>query len=710
MEEEINLWMAQNRENAEKVGLEINMRNVNEDSIPVTVGGYMIMVSILSASEDTGSDGSFVAISLEEEHDDILMRALEALNDKLQRLSIGRNCLRNVLDKILQVFNELGCSKPNRLELGGENTEERIEESYVYRSAEAFTVDFETVLSMVDTSSIVSGILPWCSVKLIRGLEVVEVRMDIKHIIASDNVATALQFSLDDPLVFHVSFGSSTWVTKEAATQDFFRSAEVSVKESPNQIQKSKASMAKALNGMDEGFKNAIKESWSTRMRPYGPYVLLPDYIKGFLEHCYIRPDGFLGVRQKVAMSDNIFVALLIFVGSWLKTLRAFCAICKRPLPPFSRLWYCEAELCLYKFEELGTGASVLQELKTSELIDLELTLAAAATRCSNRDVFEPYPSFLLKKKEVRERAGFFSKEISGTKSRKYISRKADNGMNNKNLNLLQKLIDSFPPVSEIQQYSNEIELVVKLGISWLQEDCNTDSVNQTDLSQEDYAEKIWLPYKILRYVLFTNRLSLCLVQEDHRFNVHGSLYQFAVFYNSESELKFADRRKAEGSIFAFHGSSLSNWYSIIRNGLKCLSGTKYMSAGMAFGEGIYLSTEMDHSLSYSTSLVWKNKDYSVVALCEIFSGQNYIAPNKREYLVVPPKNENDIVIRYLIVFNKSKAAASEIGGMKTITTGHILSGDIDLYEHYEKLRFRHCEEVINGGLAGELLKVARHF
>ncbi|XP_057850891.2 uncharacterized protein LOC131061296 isoform X2 [Cryptomeria japonica] len=632
MEEEINLWMAQNRENADKVGLKVKMRNVKANSISVKIGGYMIMVSIVYASQD----GSLVAISLEDEDDDILMSALEALNGKLQYLRIGPNCLRNVLDKILQVFNELGCSKPNRLILGGENTEERIKESYVYRSAEDFTVDVETVLSMVDSSSIVSGILPWCSVKLILGLEVVEVRMDIRHIIASDDAATALQFSLDDPLVFHISFGRNMWVKKEAATQDFFRSADVSVKESPVQIQKLKANMKKALERRDERFKNAIKESWSARMRPHGPYVLLPDYIEGFLEHCYIRPDGFLGVGKKVAMSDNIFVTLLVFVGSWLKTLRVFCAICKRPLPPFSRLWYCDAEYCLYRFEELGFGASVLQELKNSELIDLELTLAAAAARYSNRDVFQPYPSFLLKKCEVRKRAGFFSKNISELKSSIYISRKAETDMNNKNLCLLQK--------------------------------------------------------------------------EDHRFNVHRSLYQFAVFYNSESELKFAERRKAEGSIFAFHGSSLSNWYSIIRNGLKCLSGTRYMSGGMAFGEGIYLSTEMDVSLGYSTPVIWKQRKYCVVALCEIFSGQNYVAAKKPEYLVVPAKNENDVVKRYLIVFQESKTAAPKSSGTKTATTGHILSGDIDLYEHYEKLRFKHCEEVINGGLAGELLKVARCF
>ncbi|KAH9318512.1 hypothetical protein KI387_020281, partial [Taxus chinensis] len=114
-----------------------------------------------------------------------------------------------------------------------------------------------------------------------------------------------------------------------------------------------------------------------------------------------------------------------------------------------------------------------------------------------------------------------------------------------------------------MQQCSSEIELVVKLGMSWLQKNCNSGIINRSE-SQEDYAEEIWLPYKTLIFFLFTNRSSLHLLQTGHRFNVHGSLYQFFILYNSKSELNFEERRKAEGSVFVFHGSSISNWYSII--------------------------------------------------------------------------------------------------------------------------------------------------
>ncbi|KAH9317008.1 hypothetical protein KI387_018777, partial [Taxus chinensis] len=354
----------------------------------------------------------------------------------------------------------------------------------------------------------------------------------------------------------------------------------------------------------------------------------------------------------------------------------------------------------LYRFEELGFGALVLHELQNSEVVDLELTLAAAATRSTTRDVFEPYPAFLLKKNEIRNRSGFFGSGGSINSSKAVKSSKDIDFLTNKNLDLLKELMDSFPPLSEMQKCSNEIELVLKLGIPWLQKDCKSDSIkkdskfgkiNETKLSQEDYAEKIWLPYKILRYVLFSNRSSLRLLPESHRLNAGRSLYQFAVLYNSESEKNFEQRRATEGSVFAFHGSNICNWYSIIRNGLRCLSQTKYMSAGMAHGAGIYFSTEMHYSWTYATSSPWNihgvTKEYSVLALCEIFSGNKYCTNGN--FLVVPATNENDVVIRYLLVFNQKAASPERL----QVAEGHMLSGDTNLREHYEQLRIQYVDE-----------------
>ena len=53
--------------------------------------------------------------------------------------------------------------------------------------------------------------------------------------------------------------------------------------------------------------------------------------------------------------------------------------------------------------------------------------------------------------------------------------------------------------------------------------------------------------------------------------------------------------------LLAFHGTSFENMHSILHNGLLNLSGTRLERTGSAFGQGIYLSTEM--SVAYAFSL-----------------------------------------------------------------------------------------------------------
>ncbi|GMT11414.1 hypothetical protein PFISCL1PPCAC_2711, partial [Pristionchus fissidentatus] len=52
---------------------------------------------------------------------------------------------------------------------------------------------------------------------------------------------------------------------------------------------------------------------------------------------------------------------------------------------------------------------------------------------------------------------------------------------------------------------------------------------------------------------------------------------------------------------FFFHGSPIENWHSIIRAGLKNMSGTKYQLVGAAYGQGIYLSPFLDFAITYAS-------------------------------------------------------------------------------------------------------------
>lgn len=123
----------------------------------------------------------------------------------------------------------------------------------------------------------------------------------------------------------------------------------------------------------------------------------------------------------------------------------------------------CDRDLCLYRFEELGLGATVLQEVKLSpELVDLELSLANVAI-WSTRDVFEPFPAFLLTKEGVRGRSGWFSSAAGQHRDRATSTANLDN----KNTQLLKAVLTSIPPIGTLQPCATEKDLKRVLMRAW---------------------------------------------------------------------------------------------------------------------------------------------------------------------------------------------------------------------------------------------------
>lgn len=122
-------------------------------------------------------------------------------------------------------------------------------------------------------------------------------------------------------------------------------------------------------------------------------------------------------------------------------------------------------------------------------------------------------------------------------------------------------------------------------------------------------------------------------------------------------ERKFMQAKKKQGSIFCFHGSSMENWYSILRNGLRNLSNSQLMTAGAAYGPGIYASENYATSYGYTAKYTagqksWKNcieplRNSFIIAIVEIINKTTYHKSGKN--IVVVPE-EDDIIIRYLLV------------------------------------------------------------
>ncbi|XP_012289106.1 mono [ADP-ribose] polymerase PARP16 [Orussus abietinus] len=153
-------------------------------------------------------------------------------------------------------------------------------------------------------------------------------------------------------------------------------------------------------------------------------------------------------------------------------------------------------------------------------------------------------------------------------------------------------------------------------------------------------------------------------------------IFQVASAKQSTSEEKWKIAAKGHSTFYAFHGSRLENFYSIIHYGLQ-----QNMCKTSLYGKGIYLSSELGVSLSYSpVGYGWGGSvlgsELSCIALCELINhpgikrgdsrdeSRNTVPdtvggkiPNK-SYLVT---NSELVRIRYLLVYSQDFRASRDL-------------------------------------------------
>ncbi|KAF2738361.1 hypothetical protein EJ04DRAFT_560671 [Polyplosphaeria fusca] len=128
---------------------------------------------------------------------------------------------------------------------------------------------------------------------------------------------------------------------------------------------------------------------------------------------------------------------------------------------------------------------------------------------------------------------------------------------------------------------------------------------------------------------------------------------------NKESLFKRHSRHVAPFTVF--HGTHPSRLPLILSQGLKNMSGTRYMSNGRAMGQGIYLASDAATSLCYSYGAGgWRNSQWridgaencnvKVLLGCELVGEER----GKRTY-VVP--DEGRVVVRFVFVVPGGGAA-----------------------------------------------------
>ncbi|KAK3297647.1 uncharacterized protein B0H64DRAFT_321171 [Chaetomium fimeti] len=105
-------------------------------------------------------------------------------------------------------------------------------------------------------------------------------------------------------------------------------------------------------------------------------------------------------------------------------------------------------------------------------------------------------------------------------------------------------------------------------------------------------------------------------------------------FNRALQEVAECEHIKQNPTLFAWHGSNLANWHSIVRTGLDFQD----INSGRAYGNGVYFSPSLDTSMSYSRGgQSWPNSDLNIntcLSLNEIINEPTKFVSQTPHYVV----------------------------------------------------------------------------
>lgn len=119
---------------------------------------------------------------------------------------------------------------------------------------------------------------------------------------------------------------------------------------------------------------------------------------------------------------------------------------------------------------------------------------------------------------------------------------------------------------------------------------------------------------------------------------------QFEVVHDPNKEAIYNANNPFNTSCYLFHGSRMENWHSIIRNGVKNCSNTSLMTAGAAYGSGVYLSDDLNVNLGYSG--ISESQGQYVIAVFEVYGSVDKYRKGTNVYVV---NDDSYLLLRYLI-------------------------------------------------------------
>uniref|UniRef100_A0A673YH29 Poly [ADP-ribose] polymerase n=1 Tax=Salmo trutta TaxID=8032 RepID=A0A673YH29_SALTR len=276
-------------------------------------------------------------------------------------------------------------------------------------------------------------------------------------------------------------------------------------------------------------------------------------------------------------------------------TLNEYCVVCdERHVFQYASMLkpaVCSRELCVFSFYTLGVMAGAAEEVSNgAEVVDLLVAMCRAALESSRKSIiFEPYPSVV---------------DPYNPKSLAFSPKK-------KSYDRLQKALDSIMTIREMTQgpYSS-----IK--------------------KQMDTIDP--LAHPLLQWITSSNRSHIVKLPLNRQLKFMHTPHQFLLTSSPPAkEARFRVARKLHGSTFAFHGSHIENWHSILRNGLVNASCTKLQLHGAAYGKGQHhVTTKQElverynrintiQQVQQGQSRFLQSRNLNCIALCEVITSKD---------------------------------------------------------------------------------------
>lgn len=353
-----------------------------------------------------------------------------------------------------------------------------------------------------------------------------------------------------------------------------------------------------------------------------------------------------------IELKENSVLNYFRFMVYSLDSILNYCCICRDRLPkPSTKIRCCGKELCEFSFEE-ALGIFITPEIKSfPDSFTLDLSIFSECVMGGRAaKTFEPFPSFFLKDKEMRTKRGYLD---NIKEAREKGGEAKDVKESNKDLKTIRNLFKFIPAVDKCLAKCSDDQILIK-----------TLEKQTKDLSQ---AQDI---YKLLRYLCLTNRVNFKHLTGDSSISKDTNVMEYLIYNQDASqEQQFQQLKEKNGSIWTFHGSSIENWYSILRNGPRNLSNTKMMTAGAAYGAGVYSAKAFATASGYSsyrgyyggatdptlgTATSWKHsiiKQRCVIGILEIIKNSSYNKSGDYDIVVCP--DDHCIMLRYIWVFTQ---------------------------------------------------------